>query len=954
MATKKDEPSQTQRKMPNKKEELSQAQQRMVSKQEEPSQGHQGDAPAAVAPGPAGPPGPPDHLHSRAGNSVLKSGPLFLSSKGIGWTSWKKRWFILTHTSLVFFRSDPNAISQKGNEVNLTLGGIDLNNSGSVVVKADKKLITVLFHDGRDGRTFTLKAETLEDLYEWKAALENALSQAPSSAHVMGQNGIFGNDKADAIDGSKEPVNDKQPVRSAVTGRPILLALEDVDGAPTFLEKALRFVEEHGIKVEGILRQAADVEDVERRIREYEHGKSEFSSEEDPHIIADCVKYVIRELPSSPVPASCCNALLEACRTERGARVNAMRVAVSDTFPDPNRRLLQRILMMMQIVASNKTENRMSSSAVAACMAPLLLRPLLSGDCEIENDFDVGGDGSIQLLQAAAAANHAQAIVITLLEEYDKIFGEGSVSPDLYDTEESGSESEEATVDESYEDEEDYEDDECNDATEGSDAYNDDDYVASETGSDSCHFVNNDLDDDKACSSTFLQWHLHFYILFRSFKNDGSNKLIQNFRNNCISAPLSPSGDSWFLLSPCLCSESCKAGDDLKATKKFSSSLHTSLSENDDTERSEDHRSSNTSAIETNKFTKLSKGVQGVTKLEDKLTHHNQISCIPKSTSIGNGPDHNVSHPTVWRSTAAKKNLSMESIDFPCEEEAEIETLEAEKSDLQKRLTEEIEGNSILEASLEKRKKTLHECRLALEKDVARLEEELQRERDKRIALEAGLNPFQGPIFLPATIDEKTKADLKDIAQAEADIINLNKKVDGLGMQLNQQLEQNSVSVNVSGNRHQPNHQAKMKGNPKGTEAAFERSGSKDKYEDKVECENKKKESSSANKHPPQNHKLDHSAHNSNRMYAAETVAQKPLASSNSKKSATKGEGANSTTSALTKLTTRLNFLKERRTQIANELLGMEKGRGSSQAVPSSDKGIGQEPIQSTQNPEKR
>jgi hypothetical protein len=26
---------------------------------------------------------------------------------GIGWTSWKKRWFILTRASLVFFRSDP-------------------------------------------------------------------------------------------------------------------------------------------------------------------------------------------------------------------------------------------------------------------------------------------------------------------------------------------------------------------------------------------------------------------------------------------------------------------------------------------------------------------------------------------------------------------------------------------------------------------------------------------------------------------------------------------------------------------------------------------------------------------------------------------------------------------------------------------------------------------------------
>ena len=79
--------------------------------------------------------------------------------------------------------------------------------------------------------------------------------------------------------------------------------------------------------------------------------------------------------------------------------------------------------MMMQTVASSKNQNRMSTSAVAACMAPLLLRPLLAGECEIETDFNVGGDGSAQLLQAAAAANHAQAIVITLLEEYDKIFG---------------------------------------------------------------------------------------------------------------------------------------------------------------------------------------------------------------------------------------------------------------------------------------------------------------------------------------------------------------------------------------------------------------------------------------------------------------------------------------------------------------------------------------------------
>ncbi|KAI8548373.1 hypothetical protein RHMOL_Rhmol07G0268900 [Rhododendron molle] len=469
------------------------------------------------------PSGPPDHLLSRSNNKVFKSGPLFLSSKGIGWTSWKKRWFILTRTSLVFFRSDPNAVTQKGNEVNLTLGGIDLNNSGRVDVKADKKLLTVLFPDGRDGRAFTLKAETSEDLHEWKVALEEALAQAPSATLIMGQNGIFRNDQSDAFDGSVDQcmflcvkvmllelasfvgfcssltVKEKQPVKSLVIGRPVLLALEDIDGNPSFLEKALRFVEEHGeishftgVKVEGILRQAADVDDVEHRIREYEQGKTDFSPEEDAHVIADCVKYVLRELPSSPVPASCCKALLEACRTEHGRRLAAMREAICETFPEPNRRLLQRILMMMQTIASHKVENRMSCSAVAACMAPLLLRPLLAGDCDLEHDFDVGGDGSIQLLQAAAAANHAQAIVVTLLEEYENIFGEGSMSTELYsDSEESGSESEELS---------DYDDETSEDGTDGSHADIDEELedASNETHSE----AGNIGDDDKASSCT--------------------------------------------------------------------------------------------------------------------------------------------------------------------------------------------------------------------------------------------------------------------------------------------------------------------------------------------------------------------------------------------------------------------------------------------------------------------
>lgn len=81
-----------------------------------------------------------------------------------------------------------------------------------------------------------------------------------------------------------------------------------------------------------------------------------------------------------------------------------------------------RILRMMLAVSAHTDDNRMTASAVAACMAPLLLRPLLAGECGLEDESEVNPDNAAQLLAATAAANNAQSIVTTLLEEYDHIF----------------------------------------------------------------------------------------------------------------------------------------------------------------------------------------------------------------------------------------------------------------------------------------------------------------------------------------------------------------------------------------------------------------------------------------------------------------------------------------------------------------------------------------------------
>ncbi|XP_054797388.1 rho GTPase-activating protein REN1 isoform X3 [Prosopis cineraria] len=679
-------------------------------------------------PDPSPQPGKPDQLHSCGSNTIFKSGPLLLSSKGIGWTSWKKRWFILTRTSLVFFKSDPNAVSQKGSEVNLTLGGIDLNNSGSVVVKADKKLLTVLFPDGRDGRAFTLKAETTEDLNEWKTALENALAQAPSAANVTGQNGAIKNEQTESKDISLDQLKDREPMRSKVIGQPILLALEDADGAPTFLEKGLRFIEEHGVKVEGILRQAADVEDVEFRVQEYEQGKVEFSAEEDAHVIADCVKHLLRELPSSPVPASCCKALLEACRTERARRVSAMRVAICETFPEPNRRLLQRILLMMQAVASHKAENRMSSSAVAACMAPLLLRALLVGECEIENDFDVGGDGSVQLLQAAAAANHAQAIVITLLEEYDSLFGwqEARVSPDMY-----------------------IESDESETGSEGSDmeSYDDDDDDEQDKSVEEC---DPDEDDD---------------LLSEASSKTGNSKEYHV-----------PDNEDHSHSSP----KSSDMSEDLKINQVNSENL--------------DILSMTASLEQSSKPSGVPEGVF----TDESTVHHTSstnASCIKKSVTMSNAPACDSRHHSKWGRTSARKNLSMESIEFSAEDDVGFGTFDDAKTELQNKFAEEVKENLKLQHGLRKQNSPSHEPHLAFEQDMASLQEQLSEEKSSCATLEAGLKLPPGILSGLTSIDDKTKADLEELALLEADLTSLEKKVNDMRIRLNLQHKTNQNSA---------------------------------------------------------------------------------------------------------------------------------------------------------------
>ncbi|XP_066168099.1 rho GTPase-activating protein 7 isoform X1 [Oryza sativa Japonica Group] len=707
----------------------------------------------------------------------------------------------------------------------------------------------------------------------------------------MGHNGIFRNDTTDPYEGAVPNWREKRPIKSLVVGRPILLALEDIDGSPSFLEKALRFLERHGIKVEGILRQAADVEEVDKRMQEYEQGRTEFAQDEDAHVIGDCVKHVLRELPSSPVPASCCTALLEAFRLEsKESRINSMRAAISETFPEPNRRLLQRILRMMHTVASHTAENRMTASAVAACMAPLLLRPLLAGECEMEDDLDMNGDSSAQLIAAANAANSAQGIVTTLLEEYEGIFYDEhlrcSLSPDSQ-IEDSGSE--ESTDDETV----DIKDSGFHDAENDADQELD----------DSERILSGKLSETSACTAGDL-----YDYKVADDDSDGE-----------------PSTED-------------KA---LETKVDVNDAQHSHLAENVSVNVQRSPNEKDPPNMVSSQDSPLSMGdILSSLDAGISLPGPGPEYSVDRQSIKSNGTQMHVKRSNFWGRNNGRKSQQSELADSSGEEELAIQRLEITKNDLQIRIAKEARGNAILQASLERRKQALHERRLALEQDVSRLQEQLQAERDLRAALEVGLSMSSAHISSSRSMDSKTKAELEEIALAEADVARLKQKVAELHLQLNQQRQHQYGSLADANDRYQhlPNHlpqnfvqsgfdmnlafcnQEKKQRNEQGPAGASHwRSikqhvlphGSSRPFSRKHSMDASSSDSREASTSMP----ADGNSMSVNIPKATEGVEygrQAPVASS-----------------TLVELTTRLDFFKERRSQLMEQLHSLDLGNGS-------------------------
>ncbi|KAH9321646.1 hypothetical protein KI387_016285 [Taxus chinensis] len=594
------------------------------------------------------------------------------------------------------------------------------------------------------------------------------------------------------------------------------------------------------------------------------------------------------------------------------ARIAAMRLAVAETFPEPNRRLLQRVLKMMHAVASHTSENRMTPSAVAACMAPLLLRPLLAGECEYDDESDRSGDNAAQLLAAAAAANNAQAIVTTLLEEYDNIFvddqtQQGPASPEMYpQMDDSGSEG--STDDEVLQ----IREDGFHDAQNDLDAELEDDpeRVLSGTLSESSGNVGSDLYD---------------YKVFEG--GDSDVEFSGDMENSAIKKKV------------------CK--DSYSQSEQYAGEQEGSIyveGENDDNHGGSPNGS---------RLPSWGNGASPTLSPKHDLSGPSPGPGPGPGPGIGNlktvnksnGSVSAIKRPSLWnRNTLNKKNQCPEPADSSVEEERVIQRLEMTKNELRNKIAKEAKGNAILQASLERRKQALHERRLALEQDVSRLQEQLQAERDLRAALEIGLSMSSGHFSGSRSMDSKTRAELEEIAHAEADVARLKQKVAELHVQLNQQ-RQHYGALTETGDRsqHVKSLQAQQKVLQQDldlTLAMCQHERQKNSEDDVMGSDWRSSRSPTIvkNRQLPWRHRsdsmspVDSKSTEASTSLSAEEILNETDVHSIVQPNLPEEEGTDSTayqrqpvaSSALVELTTRLDFFKERRSQLMEQLHNLD------------------------------
>ena len=191
------------------------------------------------------------------------------------------------------------------------------------------------------------------------------------------------NNDLDRSDGSDDGVSSfggsSGGSSAAVFGRD----LHPSAGVPSIVLECVSYLQSRGLSVEGLFRVPGSSEVVHELRERYDSGETNVvasvASRCDPADIATLLKLFFRDLPTPLIPNDAYAALLDAslkAQEERDAARRAQLVcdAALQYLPPINVSVLGVLLPFLQRVARNSEQNKMTTTNLATCFAPTLLR----------------------------------------------------------------------------------------------------------------------------------------------------------------------------------------------------------------------------------------------------------------------------------------------------------------------------------------------------------------------------------------------------------------------------------------------------------------------------------------------------------------------------------------------------------------------------------------------------
>lgn len=178
--------------------------------------------------------------------------------------------------------------------------------------------------------------------------------------------------------------------RKPVWGQPLSTVARSfgIDDVPIPIVHAIEFLNNKGLRVEGVYRVPGNLRIVDLLKKRYDAGETPDLTEYDAYVISGLVKNYFSSLPDPLMTYELYDSFLSAqALRDRDQRLKSVQALIqSPLMPPENRKTLARLVAHLRIVADNAEHNKMSLANLSIVFGPTLFRSVDDNPIKIMTD----------------------------------------------------------------------------------------------------------------------------------------------------------------------------------------------------------------------------------------------------------------------------------------------------------------------------------------------------------------------------------------------------------------------------------------------------------------------------------------------------------------------------------------------------------------------------------------